>query len=92
MSRSLFSSGVAADNETAVLWFFQRGGARLRCEIRRALGRPGFELVWTSADGQVRVEYSEDPTVLSTRRQALEEQLRLDGWKRIDRVTPPKPA
>jgi hypothetical protein len=92
VSRSLFSSGVDADNATAVLWFFQRGSGRLRCEIRRALGRSGFELVWTSTDGQVRVEYSDDPAALSTRREQLEKQLRQDGWKRVDRVTPPKPA
>jgi hypothetical protein len=87
--RSLFSTGVEADNATAVLWFFQRGGARLRCEIRRALNRPGFELVWTGSDGQVRVEYSDDAAPLSGRRHELEDKLRRAGWKRVGRVTPP---
>ena len=87
-----FPAGLRPINATAVLWFFQREDDRLRCEIRRALGRPGFELLWTSTDGQVRVEYADDPTVLTARRQTLEDQLRLDGWEPVDHATPFTPA
>lgn len=63
-----------------VIWFFQRQGRRLQCELRTAADRDGFELIWTSADGDVRLEHNEDSTVLNERRIALESKLRADGW------------
>lgn len=71
-----------------MIWFFERPGERLQCEIRRS--DTGYELVWTSGDGQTRVERSDDPEELLQRRRALENWLKLDGWVRPGRITPPK--
>ena len=72
-----------------MIWFFERPGERLQCEIRRSLN-VGYELVWTSSDGQVHVEHSHDPEELMLRRRALENWLKLDGWVRPGRMTPPR--
>ena len=74
-----------------MIWFFERPGERLQCEIRRSLCGQGFELVWTTSDGRVRVERSEDPAELLERRRGIEHWLRLDGWIRPGRVTPANP-
>ena len=74
-----------------MIWFFERPGERLQCEIRQAASGPGYELVWTSSDGQMHVEISDDPSELIRRRRALEHWLKLDGWTRPGRVTPRRP-
>lgn len=74
-----------------MIWFFQRPGERLQCEIRQAPSGPGYELVWTSSDGRIHVELSDDPTELIRRRRALEHWLKLDGWIRPGRITPLRP-
>lgn len=73
-----------------MIWFFERPPERLQCEIRIAAAGTGFELVWTAADGRIRVEQSESLEELQRRRRALEYWLRLDGWVRPGRVTPPR--
>ena len=73
-----------------MIWFFQRPGDRLGCEIRRATYGQGYELVWTSDDGRTRVEVSQDSEELIVRLRMLEQWLKLDGWVRSDRVTPPR--
>lgn len=72
-----------------MVWFFEREGVRLQCEIRPAQDK-GYELVWTTPDGQTHIERSEDPADLTRRRRRLEECLKQDGWKRVGRVTPDK--
>ena len=72
------------------MWFFERPGERLRCEIRRSVIGPEYELVWTAADGRTHVEQSQNPEELMKRRRALEHWLKLDGWIRPGRVTPPR--
>jgi len=71
-----------------MIWFFERPGERLQCEIRQAASGSGFELVWTSSDGRIHIEMSDDSAELLRRRRALEHWLKLDGWVRPDRVTP----
>lgn len=75
-----------------MIWFFERPGERLQCEIRQASSGPGYELVWTSNDGRIHVELSNDPSELLRRRRALEHWLSLDGWVRPGRVTPARPS
>lgn len=75
-----------------MIWFFQRPGEKLQCEIRQAASGPGFELVWTSNDGREHVELSDDASELLRRRRALEHWLKLDGWVRPGRNTPVPPA
>jgi hypothetical protein len=71
-----------------MIWFFQRGERRLLCEIRQAPHGEGFELAWTTPDGQFHVESYGDTTALGERRKQVERHLQLDGWKRVGRVTP----
>ena len=73
-----------------MIWFLERPGERLQCEIRRSPAGAGYELVWSSSDGRVHVELSDDPEELLQRRRALENWLRRDGWIRPGRVTPPR--
>ena len=74
-----------------MIWFFERPGERLQCEILHAASGPGFELVWTSSDGRIHVEQSNDASELIRRRRALEDWLKLDGWIRPGRITPVHP-
>ncbi len=74
-----------------MIWFFERPGERLQCEIRQAASGQGYELVWTSSDGRVHVELANDASELMRRRRALEQWLKLDGWVRPDRITPTRP-
>lgn len=75
-----------------MIWFFERPGERLQCEIRQTASGTGFELVWTSNDGRIQVEQSDDPSELLRRRRALEHWLKLDGWVRPGgRTTPVRP-
>jgi len=69
---------------------FERAGVRLKCEVRVAMNGDGFELVWTNPTGEIRVERSHDPAVLAQRRQQLQDLLKVDGWTRVGRVTPPR--
>ena len=71
-----------------MIWFFERPGERLQCEIRQAASGSGFELVWTASDGRMHIESSDDPSELIRRRCALEHWLRLDGWISPGRVPP----
>jgi hypothetical protein len=73
-----------------MIWFFERPGERLRCEIRRSPVDIGYELVWTAGDGRTHVEQSHNAEELMSRRKALEHWLKLDGWVRPGRVTPPR--
>jgi hypothetical protein len=73
-----------------MIWFFEREGLRLQCEMRAAAEGSGFELTWTTPDGQVHIERSDDEEELTKRRRELEERLKRDGWRRIGRETPAK--
>jgi hypothetical protein len=75
-----------------MIWFFERRGERLQCEIRRAAIGRDCELVWTASDGRMHVERADDPSELVHRRRALEHWLKLDGWVRLGRITPPSPV
>ena len=63
-----------------MIWFLERTGERLQCEIRQAPSGPGYELVWTTSQGRIHIERSNDPLELMRRRAALEHWLKLDGW------------
>ena len=71
-----------------MLWFFERSGERLQCEIHAASDGTGVELVWTLKEER-HVEHFADAREAELRRKQLEATLRSDGWKRIGRVTPP---
>jgi hypothetical protein len=63
-----------------MIWFFDRGGERLRYEIMRERnGR--YRVVITGPDGTESVEEIEEPTELIERSVRLMNSLRGDGWK-----------
>jgi hypothetical protein len=64
----------------AVIWFYERQGEHLRCEIRQQLEGDRFALVVTLPDGSERVELFEDSTTLNRRSVELEKLLRGKGW------------
>ena len=72
-----------------MLWFFERAGKHLQCEIRPASDGTGFEVAWIQ-DGESRLERFATSDEAEERRRGVEEKLIQDGWKRVGRITPPK--
>jgi hypothetical protein len=63
-----------------MIWFFDRGGERLRYEIQRERNRC-YRVVITRPDGTESIEEVEEPTELIERSVQLMNSLRSDGWK-----------
>jgi hypothetical protein len=63
-----------------VIWFYERKGEHLRCEIRQLVEGDRFALVVTLPDGTERTEIFEDSRSLNTRSLELEKMLREKGW------------
>ena len=63
-----------------MIWFYERRGAHLRCEIRQQLEGDRFALVVTLPDGSERVELFEDSMTLNRRSVEFEKMLREEGW------------
>jgi hypothetical protein len=63
-----------------MIWFFDRNGQKLRCEItrERAVGR--YRVVITRPDGSESVEEVDQPTDLIDRSVELLNTLRGEGW------------
>jgi hypothetical protein len=71
-----------------MLWFFEKSGERMQCEIRPHPAGAGVELVWTQK-GEHHIEHFSDADQAEQRRRELEAALRGDGWTRLGRITPP---
>jgi hypothetical protein len=63
-----------------VIWFYERRGEHLRCEIRQQLEGDRYALVVRLPDGSERVELFEDCKTLNVRSVELERLLRSKGW------------
>lgn len=63
-----------------MIWFYERKGEHLRCEIRQQIEGDCFALVVTLPDGTERTEVFEDSRTLNTRSIELEKLLRTKGW------------
>lgn len=63
-----------------MIWFYERSGSHLRCEVRQAVEGDRYELVITCADGAERVEVFADSRELTRRSRELESQWRTQGW------------
>ncbi len=63
-----------------MIWFFERRGEHLRCEIRTQVEGDRYDLVITHPDGTETVETFTDSRELSRRAGELEETLRRHGW------------
>jgi hypothetical protein len=63
-----------------MFYFFRRGTAVIRCEVRAHWNRDGYELVIDRDDSMVRVERFRDARELNQRWAEFEGRLISDGW------------
>ncbi len=63
-----------------VIWFYERKGEHLRCEIRQQVEGDRFALVVTLPDGSERIEVFDDSFALNRRSLELEKKLSQKGW------------
>jgi hypothetical protein len=63
-----------------MIWFFERGGDHLRCEVRVQIEGDRYDLVITHPDGRETVESFTDNFELNRRRDQLHRQWRAEGW------------
>jgi len=63
-----------------VIWFYERKGEHLRCEIRQQIEGDRFALVVTLPDGTERMEMFDDSASLNRRSVELEKMLNSKGW------------
>ncbi|MGE5243983.1 MAG: hypothetical protein ACM3SQ_07125 [Betaproteobacteria bacterium] len=64
-----------------VIWFFDRDGQRLRCEISRDRTRGRYRLILTHPDGSESIEEVDEPNELIERSVQLMNSLRGKGWR-----------
>jgi hypothetical protein len=74
------SSGPILATSSGVIWFYERRGDHLRCEIRQQIEVDRFALVVTLPDGTERTEWFDDSNGLTRRSVELEKMLREKGW------------
>ncbi len=63
-----------------MIWFFERKGEHLRCEIRTQIEGDRYDLVIVHADGSETIESFSDSRELNRRTAELEQALRSEGW------------
>ena len=63
-----------------VIWFYERKGEHLRCEIRQQVEGDRFTLIVTLPDGTERYEIFDDSGALNRRSIELEKSLGRKGW------------
>ena len=74
------STGPILAIRDVVIWFYERKGEHLRCEIRQLVEGDRFALVVTMPDGSERTEIFEDSGALNRRSLELERMLANKGW------------
>ena len=73
-------TGLILAFEGGVIWFYERKGEHLRCEVRQLIEGDRFALVVTMPDGSERTEWFDDGGALNRRSVELEQMLRTKGW------------
>ena len=63
-----------------MIWFYERQGEHLRCEIRQIVEGDRFALVVTLPDGTERTEFFDDGATLNRRSMELQKTLTEKGW------------
>jgi hypothetical protein len=63
-----------------MVWFFDRDGERLRCEINRDRAAGRYRLTIIKPDGSESIEELVEPSQLIERSVELMNSLRSDGW------------
>jgi hypothetical protein len=74
------STGLILAISRHVIWFYERKGEHLRCEIRQLVEGDKFALVVTMPDGSERTELFDDSGALNRRSVELEQMLTTKGW------------
>jgi hypothetical protein len=74
------AGGVVLATSPVVIWFYERRGEHLRCEINQQIEGDRFALIVTLPDGTERIEMFEDSGALNRRSVELEKMLREKGW------------
>ena len=74
------SAGLILAFSMPVIWFYERRGEHLRCEIRQMVEGDKFALVVTMPDGSERTEWFDDGGALNRRSLELEQMLQTKGW------------
>jgi hypothetical protein len=80
LKRAHGSAGLLFAIIEPVIWFYERKGEHLRCEIRQVIEGDKFALVVTMPDGTERTEVFEDSGALNRRSVELEQMLTTKGW------------
>jgi hypothetical protein len=73
-------AGLFLATHAGVIWFYERKGEHLRCEIRQLVEGDRFALVVTMPDGTERTEVFDDGATLNRRSLELEKMLNDKGW------------
>jgi hypothetical protein len=73
-------AGALLAELACVIWFYERKGEHLRCEIRQQIEGDRFALVVTLPDGTERTEMFDDSYALNRRSRELEKMLTEKGW------------
>ena len=73
-------SGTDSCQVASVIWFYERKGEHLRCEIQQQIEGDRFALVVTLPDGTERTEIFDDSYALNRRSVELEKMLTQKGW------------
>ena len=66
--------------DSAVFYFFRRGAASIRCEVRSDSDGNGYELIVDRPDAMVSVERFGAPPELNRRWREIERTLIREGW------------
>lgn len=74
------AAGLVLASYAGVIWFYERKGEHLRCEIRQLVEGDRFALVVTMPDGTERTEIFDDGAALNRRSMELEKMLNEKGW------------
>jgi hypothetical protein len=64
-----------------MIWFFDRDGEKLRCEISHDRHNGRYKVVITRPDGSEDIEEVDEPTELIERSVQLMNSLRGEGWR-----------
>ena len=70
-----------ADNNGEMFYFFRRGAASIRCDVRTDSGGTGYELIVDRPDAMVSVERFGAPPELNRRWREIERTLIREGWQ-----------
>jgi hypothetical protein len=63
-----------------MVWFYERSGDLMRCEVHESRGNCRYELTITDPDGHQRIEAFHDSAAVIRRSRELEVRLGAEGW------------